>query len=191
MYGEAQQATWTREHLGRFFAQVSDDRFVALWLLAATTGMTLGTLVDLRRHDIDLETERVRPTGRSGVRSDFALDPDAADALRAHAISWDKERQVLGHTTDKLFVWSNGEQLDRGSALLMFAQHCANAGVPLVPLKEVRAAYVINALQYGIPTEVLTERFGALDKATVRREAVPSNVTTLDRGRAARRARGL
>ena len=189
MYGESQQATWTREHLGKFFAQVSDDRFLALWLLAATTGMTLGTLVDLRRHDIDLETERVHPAGRSGRRSEFALDPDAAEALRSHAISWDKERHVLGQTTDKLFVWSNGEQLDRGSASVMFAQHCANAGVPLVPLKEVRAAYVINALQYGIPSEVLSERLGPLGKR-FRREAT-SNVTSLHSARTQRRARSL
>lgn len=161
-YDEALPTTWTRGDLARFVDQVSEDRFLALWLMAATSGMSLGTLVELRRGDVDLELDRVRPSAPPGAHAEYALDPTAADALRAHAMSWDRERETLGHTTDKLFIWSNGEQLDSGSAMRMFRQHCANAGLPLVPLKEVRAAYVVNALEYGIPTEVLTERLGPI-----------------------------
>jgi integrase len=161
---DALPASWTRRDLARFVDQVSDDRFVALWLMAATSGMTVGTLLDLRREDVDLESDRVHPRSHPGAHADYALDPDAANALRTHVISWDKERETLGHTTNKLFIWSSGEQLDAGSAMRMFRQHCANAGVPLVPLKQVRAAYVVNALEYGIPTEVLTERLGPITR---------------------------
>jgi integrase len=180
-YDEALPTTWTREDLGRFVDEVSEDRFLALWLLAATSGMSVGTLVELRRHDIDLETERVHPSTRPGTHADYALDPGAADALRAHVMNWDKEGDTLGHTTDKLFVWSNGQQLDSGSAMRMFRQHCANAGLPLVPLKEVRAAYVVNALEYGIPTEVLTERLGPIAKPARHREVDTPTVTAIRR----------
>jgi integrase len=186
---EALPTTWTRRDLARFVDQVSDDRFVALWLMAATSGMSVGTLVELRREDIDLESERVHPRSTPGSHADYILDPDAANAIRAHVMSWDKERETLGHTTDKLFIWSNGEQLDAGSAMRMFQQHCASAGVPVVPMKQVRAAYVVNALEYGIPTEVLTERLGPIaGPATDRR---PNQTVTPIRRTQPRHSRSL
>ena len=40
---------WTPEQLGRFVEHVQHDRFYALWLLVATTGLRRGELAGLRR----------------------------------------------------------------------------------------------------------------------------------------------
>jgi hypothetical protein len=65
--------TWTRRDLAGFVDQVSDDRFLALWLMAATSGMRVGTLVELRCEDIDLVSERVHPRSVPGAHAE--LDP--------------------------------------------------------------------------------------------------------------------
>ena len=82
---------WTPEQLGAFVRHVREDRFYALWLLVATTGLRRGELAGLQRGDIDFRTRTVSPrTPRvvvaghaveseaktpSGIRN-LALDPD-------------------------------------------------------------------------------------------------------------------
>jgi hypothetical protein len=50
-----------------------------------------------------------------------------------------------------LFVWSNGEQVDVGAVRTMFRQHCSLAGLPVVPLQAMRQAYIVAAIDSGIP----------------------------------------
>jgi integrase len=45
---------WEPEQMRRFVDQVRDDRFFAMWLLAATTGMRRGELAGLLVSDLDL-----------------------------------------------------------------------------------------------------------------------------------------
>lgn len=188
--------SWTADDLGAFVEQVSDDRFFALWMLIATTGTQLEALTALERHDVDLQERRIRPAStafRRGSRSltahrSYALDPTAYDALKDHVIAWDKERHVLGQDTQKLFVWSNGEPVDRRAIHSMFGQHCATAGIPVVPLQQVRQAYVTAAIETGIPVTVISERLG--------HSVEPQNLRALPRvdgaahGERTRRSRG-
>src|SRR5690349_1849463 len=90
---------WSPDQLGKFVDQVRDDRFFALWMLVSTTGLPTDALVDLRRGDIDLQEPRltVRPMTKAGrsatplsLARSYSLDPDTHEALREHAISWDK-----------------------------------------------------------------------------------------------------
>lgn len=161
--------SWVPEDLGAFIAEVSDDRFFALWMLVGTTGAPLNALTGLARHDVDFATRRISPSSptvsdssRASTRHHhgYALDPTAYEALKEHVATWDKERHILDQDTQKLFVWSNGQQVDTRAIRTMFAQHCEAAGVPVVPLQEVRQAYVLAALETGIPVKVISDRIG-------------------------------
>lgn len=131
---------------------------------SSTTGLSFETILGVRRHEVDLQNRRIIPSTDQGTKvrqhHDFGLDPDTYDSLREHVIAWDKERYALGQDTPMLFVWSNGQQLDAASASRMFQQHCANAGVPVVSIDQMRVAYAMAALESGIPTKVIRERLG-------------------------------
>lgn len=174
-HGQARTRTWSPEQLGTFVAQVRDDRFFALWMLTATTGIRMDTLVDLRREDIDLQEPRLSPRRGVGggavplgvVRS-YTLDPDTHDALREHVIGWDKERN--GQRSDRIFVWKDGEPVHPKSVEVLFRRHCQKADLPVVPLQAVRQAYVVAAIETGIPTAVISERLGhAISPTSLRR----------------------
>jgi integrase len=163
-------ATWAPEHLGAFVEQVREDRFLALWMLIATSGVRPEALTGLLRKDVDLDEGRIKPspTGLSDrgrtttARSSYVLDPTTydVDVLKAHVVAWELERQVLRQETRKLFVWSNGEQVDAGAVETMFRQHCSIAGLPVVPLQAMRQAYVMAAIDSGIPVQQLSDRLG-------------------------------
>lgn len=189
----APSPTWTPEQLGAFVGQVRDDRFLALWMLLATTGLPVPAALNLRRSEVDLQrrhlsTAAMSRRGEAGARGPriYQLDPDTYDALREHVISWDKEREVLAQKTQHLFVWSNGAQLDRGSVRRMFHQHCAAAGVPVVPYKEMRFAYVVAALESGLPTRIIRERLGRRPQRSAAK-GTPEQTSETTRSDSARR----
>lgn len=161
---DSDRVVWEPADLGAFIGQVRNDRFFALWMLAATTGAPFDRIVSLERGDVDLEERRFKPAGITPAASrprgvpSYRLEPDTYAALREHVASWDKERHVLAPDTTRLFAWSNGEPLDSGSAMRMFEQHCGNAGLPVVTINDVRLAYVLAALESGIPTRTFRDR---------------------------------
>ena len=159
-------ATWTPEHLGTFVEQVRDDRYLALWMLIATSGVRLEALTGLLRQEVDFDAGSISPStdgtpdGRrtTTAPSNYVVDPTAYDVLKAHVAAWELERQVLRQETQKLFVWSNGEQVDAGAVQTMFRQHCSIAGLPVVPLQVMRQAYVAAAIESGIPVKQISDR---------------------------------
>lgn len=163
--------TWSPQQLGIFIDQVRDDHFFPLWLLVATTGLRLDSLVGLERDEVDLQARKLYPRARPIAVGDpsrppafsvegYALDPDAYDALREHVIQWDKEREDFAPDARNLFLWSDGTPVHTNAVSSMYHQHCDQAGLPAVPLQEMRQAYVVAALETGIPTAILRERLG-------------------------------
>lgn len=166
---------WTPEQLGQFVRHVRDDRFYALWLLVATTGLRRGELAGLTRYDIDLETHRVHPSTprvvvagqaveseaktRSGVRS-LALDPDTHQALVDYLMLWEEERYLLGQRRELLFVWASGKPLHPDTITALFHKHCEAAGLPRIRLHDVRHSYATAALKAGISPKIVSERLG-------------------------------
>jgi integrase len=166
---------WTPEELGAFIRHVRGDRFFALWLLVATTGLRRGELAGLTRCDIDLKARRVHPSTprvvvagrtveseaktRSGVRS-LALDPDTNQALEDYLVAWDEERYLLGQPRQLLFVWPNGNPLHPDTITALFHKHCEAAGLPRIRLHDVRHSYATAALKAGISPKVISERLG-------------------------------
>ena len=161
-------ATWVPEHLGTFVEQVRDDGFFTLWMLIATSGVRPEALTSLLREEVDFDGGRISPStlGTTGagrtttVRRSYLLDPTAYGVLKEHVVTWEMERQVLRQETQKLFVWSNGEQVDAGAVQTMFRQHCSIAGLPVVPLQAMRQAYVIAAIDSGIPVKQISDQLG-------------------------------
>jgi integrase len=161
---------WSPQDLGEFVDQVRDDRLFALWMLVATTGIRLDTLLDLRRGDVDMQEARLSLAPQRVQRDDdvplsvvkrFALDPDAHEALREHAITWDREHVDRSRLRSELLFTSNeGTRLDPEAVNSLFHQHCRRAGLSVVPLQAMRQAYVVAAIETGIPTAVLGERLG-------------------------------
>ena len=166
---------WNPQQLGAFIRSVRQDRFYALWLLVATTGLRRGELADLRRGDVDLDHGRVSPSlprvvvagraqesetkTRAGVRS-LALDPDTLAALHAYLDRWAEERRLFGQDTQLLFVWPNGQPLHPDTITSLFHKHCAAAGLPRIRLHDVRHSYATAALLAGVPAKVISERLG-------------------------------
>lgn len=102
---------WTADELARFLETAQGDRFYALWVLAATTGMRRSELAHLDRGGLDLDAgtlvitaTRVVVAGRAAEsdgtsensRRVISLDPLTVAALRRHVATVDDERQAWG-----------------------------------------------------------------------------------------------
>jgi integrase len=171
---------WTPQQLGAFVDHVRSDRFYALWLLAATTGLRRGELAGLRRGDVDLHHGVVSPTvtrvvvdGRvqesetktaAGERV-IALDPATLEALSSYITDWEEARRLLGQPTQLLFVWPDGRPLHPDTITALFHKHCQAAGLPKIRLHDVRHSYATAALKNGVPAKVISERLGHANAA--------------------------
>jgi integrase len=117
---------WNTAQLQTFLIRAQADRFFALWVLEATSGMRRCELAGARRDQLDLdagtlaiEATRVVVDGKV-IESDgktenaqhlVALDPFTLAALTAHAEGLDRERRDLGPDNSDhglLFCWENG-----------------------------------------------------------------------------------
>ena len=173
-------SVWTPAQLGQFVEHVREDRFFALWLLVVTTGFRRGELAGLRQDDVDLDHGRVSPSvprvvvaghaqesetkTTSGERT-LALDPDTRAALHGYIDSWQHERELLGQSTQLLFVWANGRPLHPDTITALFHKHSAAAGLPRIRLHDVRHSYATAALKAGVPPKVISERLGHANAA--------------------------
>lgn len=153
-------------------AEVENDRFYALWLLVATTGLRRGELAGLRRHDIDREHATVAPSSTRVVvsgraaQSDpktvngervVAIDPDTRDALQVYLVAWDKERELLGQSASGLlFVHSDGRPLHPDTITAVFHKHGAAAGLPRIRIHDVRHSAPIPTAAAAVKREQAT-----------------------------------
>jgi integrase len=71
---------WTPEQLRAFLRHVRPDRFHALWLLVATTGLRRGELAGLTRGDVDLDGARISPSTTRVVVAGHATESDPKTA---------------------------------------------------------------------------------------------------------------
>ncbi len=123
---------WTTEQLGDFVDQIKDDRYAALWLLVATTGLEPEVLARLRRDEVDLHERRIFPARRAAARlaagRGYGLDPTTYDVLRDHVIDWDKQRETSFPEARRLFLRTDGRPVRPEHVSSMFAVHCLRAG---------------------------------------------------------------
>lgn len=173
--GKASHDIWSPEQLRAFLQHVGGDRYYAMWLLFATTGMRRGEVAGLAWDDVDLTGGYVRvswtlgsiqgkPTWKSRAKSPagqrlMALDPTTVQGLREHRRRQNEERLMAGsgwqrrqtdwrgeHRDDVVFTWPDGRFIQPERLSKWFAVHCQEAGLPRIRLHDVRHTYASAAL---------------------------------------------
>ena len=174
--------TWSADELRTFLASVRDDRFYALWLLAATTGMRRGEIAGLRWSDVDLGAARLsvrralvvvayrvewsEPKTDRGRRS-IALDPATVQALREHRLRQLEEGFLLGTTEphDLVFAREDGSHPHPERISKAFEQHVRRSDLPRIRFHDLRHTHATLALQAGVHPKVVSDRLGHADIA--------------------------
>jgi integrase len=170
--------TWTVDELRRFLTVAKEDRFFALWVLEATTGMRRCELAGIRRDGVnqeastlDVDDTRVVIDGAvidsdgktAGSWHTIAVDRYTLAALTAHLGRIEKERAEFGpdyQDHGKLFCWPNGTLPHPDTITSRFKKLAEKAGVPVIKLHEARHTYVTAGRRAKVDTKALSRRVG-------------------------------
>jgi integrase len=159
---------WTVAQLQRFLQYTRSDRFFALWVLEAASGMRPCELAGARRELLDLDAgtlsiqiTRVVVDGQV-IESDgktenaqhvLALDPFTLAVLKAHVETLDQERRDLGPDYQDhgvLFCWEDGRPPHPETITRQFKKLAAAAGLPEIDLHDVRHSYATLGQVSGV-----------------------------------------
>jgi integrase len=185
---------WTVAQLQRFLQHSRSDRFFALWVLEATSGMRRCELAGVRRDCLDLdagtlsiEITRVVVDGQV-IESDgktenaqhiLALDPFTLAVLKAHVEQLDQERQELGPDYQDhgvLFCWEDGRPPHPDTITRRFKKLAAAAGLPEIDLHDVRHSYATAGRDARIDWKALSQRIGHADVAFTMKQYVQTDL---------------
>ncbi len=170
---------WTVDELTAWLRLALLDRFAALWLLAATSGMRRSELAGADRELLDLnagtlriEDTRVVVAGQaidsdgksnSGVRT-ISLDPFTVDLVRRYLAVLDDERAAFGAGYDtshsSLMRFEDGRRLHADTVTRRFNRLVDLAGVRRIRLHDVRHTYATLALDSGVHAKIVSDRIG-------------------------------
>ena len=167
----------TVAQLQTFLQRARTDRFFALWVLEATSGMRRCELAGVRRDllnlaggTLEIDVTRVVVDGKV-IESDgktenaqhvLALDPFTLAVLKAHVEMLDRERKDLGPDYNDhgvLFCWPDGRPPHPDTITRRFKQLAAAAGLPEIDLHDVRHSYATDAgCDLGVNGKIVTDR---------------------------------
>jgi len=163
--GRRRPAVWSVDELARFLTGQRQDRFYALYLLAATTGMRRSELCGLRWAALDLDEGTVAltdtrvvvrgyATDSDGKTDDsirkLALDPATVAALKEHRGRHEEERALFGAGYlggDYVFRWEDGRPVHPDVIRQRFNRAVARLGLPRIRLHDMRHTYATAALR--------------------------------------------
>ena len=183
---ESRATAWTAKELGRFLEHIAGDRLIALWRLAATTGMRRGELLGLTWFALDLDGSTLRvdqqlvPT-RGGVtfgppkskrsRRTIALDAETVEALKAHREAQLLERSFAGDAYvdhDLVFADELGRPIYPQRLTEAFTRERKAAGLLAGTLHILRHTHATLALTNGVPVHVVAARIGDRPETVLR-----------------------
>jgi integrase len=185
---------WTVSQLRTFLDRARADRFYALWVLEATSGIRRCELagaerdkLDLDRRTLTIETTRVVVNGRviwsdgktENAQRLIALDPLTLAALRVLVGQLDTERAEFGpgyHDHGLLFCWEDGRPPHPDTITRRFKRLAERAGLPLIDLHDVRHSYATAGRDAKIDWKALSQRIGHADVAFTMRQYVQSDL---------------
>jgi integrase len=168
---EPHRLTW--EELAIFLeaAERVSPRYAALFRLAATTGLRVGSLLALGWDDVDWARSALRVRVAKTVTSLQAmpLDPDTLDALRRHRARQEEERAQAGpFWRDEGWVFANergGAPRYRQVAGRELRRIVAAAGVGPVRMHDLRHTAGSRMLEAGVDPRTVADRLGHRDAA--------------------------
>jgi integrase len=185
---------WSVAQLRAFLEAARHDRFFALWLLEATSGMRRSELAGARVNGLDfaagtltLERTRVVVDGQV-VESDgktenaqrvVVLDPVTLALLRSHVEMLDGERAEFGpgyQDSGLLFCWEDGRAVHPDTITTRFRKIVEAAGLPKINLHDVRHSYATAGRDVKIDWKALSERIGHSDVAFTMRQYVQTDL---------------
>jgi integrase len=185
---------WTVAQLQTFLRHARTDRFFALWVLEATSGMRRCELAGARRDQLDLdagtlaiEVTRVVVDGQV-IESDgktenaqhvLALDPFTLAALKVHVGMLDQERKDFGpdyQDSGVLFCWENGTAPHPDTITRRFKKLSSAAGLPDIDLHDVRHSYATAGRNARIDWKALSARIGHSDVAFTMKQYVQTDL---------------
>src|SRR5262249_10490088 len=174
---------WTVAQLRVFLQRAQSDRFFALWVLEATSGMrrcelagTRCDLLDLDAGTLAIESTRVVVDGKV-IESDgkmenaqhvLALDPFTLAVLKAHLARIDVERREFGPDYEDhglQFCWENGKPPHPDTITRRFHKLSESADLPKINLHDVRHSYATAGRNARIDWKALSKRIGHSDVA--------------------------
>jgi integrase len=172
---------WTVDELVAWLRVALADRFAALWVLAATSGMRRSELAGADRAGLDLEArtlaiadtrvvvggEATDSDGKSdsGVRT-ISLDEYTAGLLTAYLATLEDEREAFGagyHADEKLMRYPDGRPLHPDTITRRFNRLVDLAGARRIRLHDIRHTYATLALDSGINPKIVSDRIGHSD----------------------------
>ena len=185
---------WAVPELQAFLRRARSDRFFALWVLEATSGIRRCELAGARRGLLNLdvgtlaiERTRVSVDGKV-IESDgktenaqrvLALDPFTLAALRAHVGMLERERTEFGLDYEDhglLFCWENGRPVHPDTITRRFKKLAAAAGLPEIDLHDVRHSYATMGRDAKIDWKALSKRIGHSDVAFTMKQYVQTDL---------------
>jgi integrase len=185
---------WTVDQLQTFLQHARRDRFFALWVLEATSGMRRCELAGANRKLLDLdggtlqiEATRVVVDGKV-IESDgktenaqhlLALDPFTLAVLKAHVDQLDAERRDFGpdyHNGGWLFCWENDHPPHPDTITRRFKKLAEHAGLPEIDLHDVRHSYATAGRNAKIDWKALSKRIGHADVAFTMKQYVQTDL---------------
>jgi integrase len=176
---DVEMRTWSAEQLAAFLRFVADDRFAAMWRLAAMTGMRRAEICGLRWRDVDLDAGRLAicqtrtvvktqvlegsPKTRAGARL-IALDEGTVAALRSWWATQAADRLAVGPgwiDTELVFTKPEGIGVPPQWVSREFGRLSRLAGLPPIRLHDFRHTYITVALSVArVPVKVVSQRVG-------------------------------
>jgi integrase len=184
----------TVDQLQTFLQQARRDRFFALWVLEATSGMRRCELAGARQDLLDLDggTLQIEPTrvvvDGKVIESDgktqnaqhlLALDPFTLAVLKAHVDQLEQERRAFGPDYDDqgwLFCWENGRPPHPDTISRRFKKLSGQAGLPEIDLHDVRHSYATAGRNAKIDWKALSKRIGHADVAFTMKQYVQTDL---------------
>jgi len=185
---------WTVQQLQAFLQFVRRDRFFALWVLEATSGMRRSELagarldlLDLKAGILEIGPTRVVVNGKV-IESDgktentqhlLALDPFTLAALAAHVEMIETERKEFGpdsHDRGWLFCCENGIPPHPDTITRRFKRLSEAAGLPVIDLHDVRHSYATAGRNAKIDWKALSKRIGHADVAFTMKQYVQTDL---------------
>ena len=172
--------TWSGDELAAFLAFSAQDRDLALYHVAAATGMRRGELLGLRWRDVDLDGARLSvrqqftrqgnglgfgpPKSRKSIRT-IDVDEETIALLREQNERQRFDRRACGSAyradLDLVFCRPGGSPEDPNVIGRRFVRRVRGLGtVPAIALHGLRHTHATLLLEAGVDVKTVSERLG-------------------------------